>query len=157
MVEIWGGGDCFKWWGEKSIISFPAKRPHYSQTLEREVREPSSLYFRAKSQSMKVRLFHFKSPPTATNALASKWYYKSLKWDFSQIKTQQCKKKHLENSPAVSPMAMILNRGHLAMPEIHGLSPGTGDNPGSYGSEMPPNNQGTETASSSKNGPGQKY
>lgn len=35
MVEIWGGGDCFKWWGEKSIISFPAKRPHYSQTLER--------------------------------------------------------------------------------------------------------------------------
>ena len=34
MVEIWGK-KCFKWGGKKSIISFPAKGPHYSQTLER--------------------------------------------------------------------------------------------------------------------------
>lgn len=43
------------------------------------------------------------------------------------------------------------------MPEIHGLSPGTGTILAAGGSEMPPNILVHETASPSKNGPGQKY
>ena len=109
---------------------------------------------------MKVRLFHFKSPPTATNAnWASKWYYKSLRWDFSQIKTQQCKK---ETSRKQSCCFTYGNDSQQGTPgnawRSMGCHQGRGTILAAGGSEMPPNIlQGTETASSSKNGPGQMY
>ena len=102
--------------------------------MKEEVRELSSLYFRAKSRSMKVRLVHFKSPPTATNAnWASKWYYKSLRWDFSQNKTQQRKKETSRKQ------SWCFSRGSDSQQGTPGnvwrsvgLSPGAGDSPGSW-------------------------
>lgn len=102
--------------------------------MKGEVRELSSLYFRAKSWSMKVRLFHFKSPPTATNAnWASKWYYKSLRWDFSQNKTQQCKKETSRKQSCCFTYGNDSQQGTSGNAwRSVGLSPGTGDNPGSW-------------------------
>ena len=104
------------------------------RVLKGEVRELSSLYFRAKSWSMKVRLFHFKSPPTATNAnWASKWYYKSLRWDFSQNKTQQCKKETSRKQSCCFTYGNDSQQGTSGNAwRSVGLSPGTGDNPGSW-------------------------
>lgn len=102
--------------------------------MKEEVRELSSLDFRAKSRSMKVRRFHLKSPPTATNAnWASKWYYKSLRWDFSQNKTQQRKR---ETSRKQSCCFSYGSDSHQGTPgkvwRSTGLSPGAGDSPGSW-------------------------
>ena len=119
------------------------------------MRELSSLYFRAKSRSMKVRLVHFKSPPTATNAnWASKWYYKSLRWDFSQNKTQQRQKETSRKQSWCFSHGSDSQQGTPGdVWRSVGLSPGVGD---AGGSEMPLNIlQSTETARST--GPSQKY
>lgn len=98
-----------------SIIAFPAERLHYLALLKVEGAELRSLYFRAKSESMKVRLFHFKSPPTITDTNWSrKWYYESLRWELGQNKIQQHKKKYPENNSVSLPIAVTLDQGHLA-------------------------------------------
>ena len=149
MVESWGK-KCFKWGGKKAYSHFQQKDLIIHRLLKEEVRELSSLYFRAKSRSMKVRLVHFKSPPTATNAnWASKWYYKSLRWDFSQNKTQQRQKETSRKQSWCFSHGSDSQQGTPGdVWRSVGLSPGVGD---AGGSEMLLNIlQSTETARSTE-------
>lgn len=95
--------------------------------------ELSSLYFRAKSQSMKVRLFHFKSPPTITNTnWSSKRYYKSLRWELGQNKTQQ--HSNIQRTILFLYLQQIPDWGHSATcADILGCHTGVGVGVGTTG------------------------